>query len=372
MPLSRRRLVLGAVLIISLIGAATMLRLALEWRQALADIDSMIVTPAAIPLPTAAPLAEQADLTPSSASSDLPAAPEPIVPQPVPAGGTADSSAEPMLSRESVNILLLGTDARPEDDGPTRTDAIVLVRIARDGGRVSMLSIPRDLWVTYSTGGQGRINAAYAVGENKFGPGGGAALAKSTVSKLLGVPVDHFVLINFQGFQTLIDQLGGIKVDVPEEIYDPAYPTTDYGTIEVRFRAGLQYMDGERALIYARTRHADSDFGRNQRQQLVLMSIFNRIRERDLLQQLTSLDDYTGALRGYVKTDMGRSTMLEIASFARHVSPDSVLRYAIDSKVIVNLKQPAGATFAVEPTALVRIVNQFTGEAVSTAGGQGE
>jgi LCP family protein required for cell wall assembly len=365
MPSFRKRLVLGAVLAISLIVAATMLRLALEWRQALADIDSMIVTPAAIDLsgdPPAPPADTQA---PPSAEQGQPAQPQASAP--LPAAGPAGDDA-PGLSQETLNVLLLGTDARPTDTEPTRTDALVLVRIERDTGRVSMLSIPRDLWVDYAGGGEGRINAAYTVGEKRYGPGGGPAVAMSTVGRLVGVDVDHFVLINFQGFETLIDRLGGITVDAPEAIYDPAYPTDNYQTIEVRFRKGPQTLDGERALIYARTRHADSDFGRNQRQQLVLMSIFNRIRERGLLQQLTSLDDYTGALRDYVKTDITTSEMLEIAGFARNVRADDVLRYAIDSSVIVDLRDPA--TFAAEPKALRRIVSQFTGEALSTAGGE--
>lgn len=366
MPPLRRRLALGAVLAVSLILAATMLRLALEWRQALADLDSMIVTPAAIDLPTELPLATDpvvpADGTPAT---EAPVSAPPTVPQPV---ASSPPDEAPGLSTETLSVLLLGTDARAEDTEPTRTDAIVLVRIARDTGRVSMLSIPRDLWVPYAGGGEGRINAAYAIGEKRYGPGGGAVVAKATVARLVGVDVDNFVLINFQGFETLIDQLGGITVDVPEALYDPAYPTADYQTIEVRFRAGPQHMDGERALIYARTRHADSDFGRNQRQQLVLMAIFDRIRERGLLQQLTSLDDYTGALRGYVQTDLSRSRMLEVAGFARGVSPDDVLRYAIDSSAIVELRDPA--TFAAEPRALRRLVSQFTGSAISTAGGE--
>lgn len=145
MPLLLRRLVYSALLLISLIVAATMLRLALEWRQALADIDSMIVTPAAIALPdTPASLLEdqaspqqtgtgnsgQIDPGPSQA-----AAPESAVP-------AEESLPPPQLSQETLNILLLGTDARPGDTNPPRTDALVLVRIERDSGRVSMLSIP--------------------------------------------------------------------------------------------------------------------------------------------------------------------------------------------------------------------------------------
>lgn len=371
MPLLPRRLVFSALLLISLIVAATMLRLALEWRQALADIDSMIVTPAAIALPDTPVNPLEAQTSPRDAAvgdSRQRASGPAQTPLSGSAASTEASDNVPQLSQETLNILLLGADARPDDTAPPRTDALVLVRIERDSGRVSMLSIPRDLWVTYPTGGEGRINAAYARGEARFGPGGGASLVKATVSRLLDVRVDNFVLINFQGFETLIDQLGGITVDVPEAIYDPAYPTDDYRTIEVRFRPGRQVFDGKRALIYARTRHADSDFGRNQRQQLVLMAIFERIRERGLLQQLTSLDDYTRALRGYVTTDLSRSQMLEIANFARNIDGDNILRYAIDSRTVVDLREPA--TFAAEPVALRRLVGQFTGQAVSTAGGR--
>ncbi len=362
MPFSRRHLVRGALLAISLIMTATMLRLAFEWGQAVANINAMIVTPAAISLPTSE------SLQPPISSDGYTSAPEPPAAA-APAAAPVEPAVEPPpLSAPTLNILLMGTDARPEDSEPTRTDSLILVRIERDSGRVSMLSMPRDLWVSYPGIGEGRINAAYTVGEKRFGPGGGAALAKSTVTELLGIRVDNFVLINFQGFRTLIDVLDGIKIDVPQALYDPQYPTEDYGTMEVRFAAGSQLMDGERSLIYARTRHADSDFGRIQRQQLVLMAIFNRIRERGLLQQLTSFDDYTGAMRDYVKTDLSRSRMLELAGFARGISPDNVLRYAIDAEVIVDLRDPA--TFGAEPTALKRIVHQFTGQAISSAGGQ--
>jgi LCP family protein required for cell wall assembly len=370
---SPRRILNGAMLIISLIAVAMLLRIGFEWRQAIADIDAMIVTPATLPTeptvisvtPTPQPAAVEEIFGPPPATSVV----QPTVflaTNPAPA---ATATAEALqLSRSELNILLLGTDARPDESGPTRTDAIVLVHIARDTGRVSMLSIPRDLWVSYPTGGEGRINAAYAIGEHRFGPGGGAALAKSTVSKLLGIPVDYFILINFEGFKKIIDIIGGIEIDVPRPIYDPAYPTDDYRTIEVSFASGRQWMDSERALIYARTRHADSDFGRNQRQQQVLMAIFQRVRDRGLLQQLTSVDDYTGALRGYVITDLNYRMMLELASFARTIDTEQILRYAIDSSSIVELD--GGATFSVRPQALRRIVAQFTGEAVSTAGGE--
>ncbi|RRR75883.1 MAG: LytR family transcriptional regulator [Candidatus Viridilinea halotolerans] len=361
MPLPYRRLFVGAFIGVSLLLFISIMRLGYEWRQALVDIDAMIVTPAVLDLPTEHPDLVFQGPPIRDASVPLPTA------QPQSLNTPSVDITPPPLSQPILNILLLGTDARLGDVEPTRTDALVLVRIDRDRGQVSMLSIPRDLWVNYPTGGAGRVNAAYPLGETRFGPGGGAALAKSTIGRLLGIEVDYFMLINFQGFETLIDELGGIRVDVPSEIYDPAYPTEDYGTIEVRFAPGSQMLDAERALIYVRTRHADSDFGRNQRQQQVLMAIFDRIRERGLLTQLTSLDNYTRSMRGYVQTDLSRNHMLELAGFARNFNGENILRYAIDSRSIVDLPEPA--TFGVESQALNRIMRQFTGETISASAG---
>jgi LCP family protein required for cell wall assembly len=365
MPFFRRRLILGFLLVTGVLVLTTVVRLGWEWSQALADIDEMIVTPVVLDEPTAAPGQTSED----SSSAQAPSEAAPSADNATQSGFSAPTP-EPTYdgSTAPLTILLLGTDARPGDTA-LRTDALVLVRLNRVDGSVSMLSLPRDLWVTYPNNyGKGRINAAYALGESEIGPGGGAAMAKATVGKLLGLRVDHFVMINFKGFETLIDGLDGIRINVPEPIYDPAYPTDNYGTVEVRFPRGLQTMSGERALIYARTRHADSDFGRNQRQQQVLVAIFDRIRERGLLQQLTSLDEYTGALRGYVQTDIDKNRMLEVANWARTINIDDVERYAIDASVIVELRDPA--TFAVEPKELKKLVGQFTGEAISKAGGE--
>jgi anionic cell wall polymer biosynthesis LytR-Cps2A-Psr (LCP) family protein len=181
------------------------------------------------------------------------------------------------------------------------------------------------------------------------------------VSGLVGVPVQHFLLVDFEGFKKVIDTIGGITIDVPKPIDDPSYPTDDYRTIAVHFDPGSQHLDGEQALIYARTRHADSDFGRNQRQQQVLMAIFQSVRDQGLLSQLTNLDDYTGALRDYVRTDISRSDMLRLARMAGGFKSDSIQRYAIGPDMVVGLEQPA--TFAADPKALRQVVAEMTGDA---------
>jgi len=263
----RRRLIVIVLLATLVVAAIPTIWIGAKWQRALTNVNKMIVTP--VSLPTATPQPQVAEEAPVAIPDG---APEPI-PTAVPEPGGA------------MNILLVGTDARPGEE-VSRTDTIVLAHIDPQTNRVSMLSFPRDLWVNIPGHGKNKINAAYPIGERQIGSGYGPALLKETVGELVGLPIDHFVLINFDGFKTLIDKIAGIYVDVPKALDDPAYPTDDYRTIKIHFDAGRQLLDGDRALIYARTRHADSDFGRNQRQQQVLMAIFDRVREQGLLSQL--------------------------------------------------------------------------------------
>jgi len=236
--------------------------------------------------------------------------------------------------------------------------------------RVSMLSLPRDLLVNVPGYGKNKINAAYPIGERKIGPGYGPALLKETVGELVGLPIDHFVLINFDGFKTLIDKIDGIYVDVPKALNDAAYPTDDYRTIKVHFDAGRQLLDGDRALIYARTRHADSDFGRNQRQQQVLMAIFDRVREQGLLSQLTNIDQYTESMSDYIRTDLSRSDMLSLASMASRLNTESIQRYAIDPSMVVERHQPAYVLVLRDKKGLKQLVSQMLDPAVASVGGE--
>jgi len=265
----------------------------------------------------------------------------------------------------------MGTDARIGED-ISRTDAMILVHLDGRSNRVSMLSFPRDLWVSLPGYGKNKINAAYPTGEKQIGVGYGPALAKETVGNLTGLPVQRFVLINFDGFKTLIDKLGGIYIDVPKAIDDPKYPTDDFRTIKVHFDAGRQLMDGDTALIYSRTRHADSDFGRNQRQQQVLMAIFDRIREQGLLTQLTSLDTYTEVLRDYVRTDLSRSEMLQLASVGPRLRAEDIKRYAISPKMVAEELRPSYRLLLTDPKGLKQLVRTMLGDTVASAGGDAE
>jgi LCP family protein required for cell wall assembly len=151
-----------------------------------------------------------------------------------------------------------------------------------------MVSIPRDGFVVIPGHGNERVNAAYTFGELDQ-RGAGPALAKQTVSQLFSLPVDRYVLVDIHSTEQLIDKIGGVWIDSPMHLVDDDYPTDDYGTMTVDIPAGRQLMDGQTAVEYARTRHPDSDYGRQTRQQQVLLSIRDRVLQPDVLPKLPSL-----------------------------------------------------------------------------------
>jgi LCP family protein required for cell wall assembly len=164
--------------------------------------------------------------------------------------------------------------------------------------------------------------------------GGGMALVRATVSKLLDVPIDYAVRVDFNGFIGLIDAIGGIDLDVPTALYDGAYPTMDYGYMEVAFDAGLQHMDGQRALQYARIRHMDSDFERSRRQQEIILAAARKLRDQNPLELLDTLAAATSSLRGYIQTDLPEERMVGLAWALRDLAPNMVQRYQIDENII--------------------------------------
>ena len=356
MAFLRRRVTLSIVLVLVAVLAIPAVWLGNKWNRTLSNVDKMIVPTVALPSATPGAPELGAEL-PDAKVDSAAAATDAALPTPIPELDGAK------------NILLVGTDARPGEK-ISRTDTLVLVRLDPRSNRVSMLSFPRDLYVRIPGYGKNKINAAYPIGEEKIGSGYGPALLKKTVGDLVGLPIDHFVMINFEGFKAVIDRIGGISIDVPKAIDDPAYPTDDYRTMKVHFDAGTQQMDGDRALIYARTRHSDSDFGRNQRQQQVLMAIFSRIRSQGLLSQLTSLDDYTSVLSDYIRTDISRGEMLSLASMGAQLQAESIQRFAIDSTMVVAERQPAYVLVLKDQKSLRRLVNEMVDPTVASAGGE--
>ncbi len=240
-------------------------------------------------------------------------------------------------TQEPINILLLGIDQRPGEHGYYRTDTMILLHINPKTGDVGMISFPRDLWVKVPGFWETRINSAHVIGDAKNYPGGGPALAKKTVENLIGQPVDYYVRINFEGFRKLLEEIGCIDIHVPKLIDDPTFPDDNYGYDPLYLEPGHYCMDADLALKYARTRHVDSDFGRMQRQQQVIMAIKDKVLSTGELPHLVSRAPVLlNILSDSIQTDMPISKMISLANMARKMKLDHIRRLIID----VNMVEP--------------------------------
>ncbi len=282
--------------------------------------------------------------------------------------------ASPLVG--AMNLLIVGVDERPgHPEEGVRSDTLILVHLDGPGRWASMLSIPRDSRVSLPDVGETKINVAYGQGyagaEALYGPGatpqqGGMALAAQTVERMLGLTehgqhVDAVAQINFDGFAKVIDTLGGITIDVLQPIVDDAYPTSDFGTMRVEFQPGVQQMDGARALIYARTRHADSDFGRAERQQQVLRAIAARIKERGPVGQLLLAPRLLGGLDGAVTTTLPIArpdVLLGLAWLGSGLRPDEIGQFRLSPETAPNYREE-GADLVWEPNDVRAVVDAF-------------
>lgn len=258
-----------------------------------------------------------------------------------------DSPAETLpawTGATRVTVLLLGLDAREGDPDPPRTDTIILASLDSEERRAVLVSIPRDLWVAIPGYGYERINAAWPLGEaaRQRSPSmTGATLLRRTIEANFGIPVDYFVAVDFQGFISAIDALGGVLVDVERPLKDNEYPSFQYPHYErIYIPAGLQLMNGATALRYVRSRHQDSDFGRQRRQQQVLLAARERLLR---LSSLPRLPQLLRVLHATVRTDIPLVDMLALARLALEVTPDRVATRVIDESFTTRWITPSGA-----------------------------
>jgi LCP family protein required for cell wall assembly len=185
-------------------------------------------------------------------------------------------------------VLLFGLDLRPDEQAAGlagHTDTIAVLALAPPGG-ATLVSFPRDLWVDIPGYGEQRLNVAYPLGAQGGDPADGAALLGRTLASEFGLAPERWARVDFRGFADLVDALGGVDVVVPRTLVDDHYPTEDYGTRRLVIPAGPQRFDGDAALAYVRTRAPDSDFGRIERQQQVLLALRARALTPDGLPRL--------------------------------------------------------------------------------------
>ena len=223
-----------------------------------------------------------------------------------------------------VSLLVMGLDYRDWEngEGAPRTDTMILLSLDPPSRTAGMLSIPRDLWVNIPGYEPAKINQAYRDGELFDADGGGPGLAMQTVEELLGMEIDYYAVVDFYAFEQFIDELGGVKVDVPEEIV--VDPLGDNNTKTLQ--PGVQTLPGYLALAYARARNTiGSDFDRAARQQQVIMGIRDRILSKEML---TTLIERAPALyktlSAGVRTNLTLLQVVRLAWLAPQIPQESI------------------------------------------------
>jgi LCP family protein required for cell wall assembly len=221
----------------------------------------------------------------------------------------------------AFTVLLLGSDDDSKfNPDHVLTQSMILVRVVPSTKEVTMLSIPRDLYVHLSTGGYAKIDGAYSYG------GPGAAIA--TVEQDFGVHVDDYIWVGLLGLVKLIDAIGGIDVVTSNPVLDDYYPADIYSSWPYDFErvavlAGPQHLDGVHAMQYVRSRHGDlqSDFGRSRRQQQVLLAI----RQKSKQMSAADLPSMAGAIGGELKTSIGLDKVASLLPLAASFdNPDQI------------------------------------------------
>lgn len=258
------------------------------------------------------------------------------------------------LPRDSVNVLLLGTDARPGEK-LGRTDTIIVASINPNANYVTMLSIPRDLYVFIPGLDRfDRINTVDIWGSrNKIGKP--VELLAETIRYNLGIPIHYYARINFSGVREMIDQVGGVDVLAHCPLYDvfPDLPpgendiitdtvqlaTVPTGTIDIPV-PGLYNLDGQHALWFARSRYSTNDFDRSRRQQAVLRGLWNKIKAQGLVGQLPTLwNDVTKI----VDTNLNVNDVAYLATFGLQLDDSRIKQRSIDRAALENFTTATGA-----------------------------
>ena len=248
-------------------------------------------------------------------------------------------------SENRTNILILGK-AGEGHDAADLTDTIIFASISHANPTLSLISLPRDIWIPEL---RAKLNSTYYWGNQKK-EDGGVILTKSTVESIVGQPVHYGLVIDFSGFMKIIDVLGGVEVEVEREFVDDKYPIAGKendecdGDLEykcryktVRFEEGKKVMDGETALIFARSRNAEGDEGtdlaRETRQQKILEAIQAKTLSSEVLLSPKKILAVWGVVRESVETDIDTSAGAILArrlfqtrsQIESHILPEDLL-----------------------------------------------
>lgn len=241
---------------------------------------------------------------------------------------SADNVVEDGLltAKDKSTIMIMGVDERADDVG--RSDTLMVATIDPKKDQAALMSIPRDTRVKIKGHGWDKINAAYAYGSAKGGTEGGEKFAQRTVEDFLGVNMDHYVVINIQAFQKIIDAIGGIDIDVEKRMYYED-PWDDDGGLIIDLKPGMQHMDGKTAVTYVRYRDEEGDIGRIKRQQKFMKACMDKVTSPTIIPKLPSV---IKEVMSSVKTDLSFRQMLEFAGTLKEAQKNGLKTEMVPGK----------------------------------------
>ncbi len=243
-----------------------------------------------------------------------------------------------------INILLLGIAGDPTHPGANLSDTVMLASVNTKTNQIALLSIPRDLMVKVG-GSYVKLNAVHAYAEQKQ-TGSGPEATMDMVGTITGIRPDYYVRFDFAGFTQTIDDLGGVDVPVPSSYYDPLF--------KIQFNAGVDHMDGARALFYARSRHAipsseATDFRRTARQQQVILAARDKFLSTGGAVNPEVVNKILTNLGNHLKTNLELGDMLHLYNLVKDIPKDSIFNNVVDeinTKLVKGDQVPMGGVLA--------------------------
>lgn len=223
-----------------------------------------------------------------------------------------------LIAKDKSTIMIMGVDERDDDVG--RSDTLMIAAIDPKLQQASLLSIPRDTRVKIKGHSFDKINAAYAYG--------GHTLTQNTVESFLGVPMDHYVIINIKAFQRIIDAIDGIDIDVEKRMYYED-PWDDDGGLLIDLQPGMQHMNGKTAITYVRYRDEEGDIGRIQRQQKFMKALMDKMTSPAVIPKIPAI---ISEISKSVKTDLSIRQMIEFAGALREAQKNGLKTEMVPGK----------------------------------------
>ncbi|PIR03852.1 MAG: hypothetical protein COV59_04260 [Candidatus Magasanikbacteria bacterium CG11_big_fil_rev_8_21_14_0_20_39_34] len=288
-------------------------------------------------------------LMPASNPGDTPESYDPITLEPVEPQGFFQRLKHLVFNKEAklagekkdrINILLLGMGGLGHD-GPYLTDTLMVASIKPSTNEVALISIPRDLAVNIPGYGIRKINNVNAFGETKkknFGP----AFVSDVFKKTFDLDIHYYLRVDFKAFTQIIDDIGGVKVDVEKSFVDQQYPAPNDAYQVIKFDKGIQTMDGDTALKFARSRHGNngegSDFARARRQQKVLLAVKEKLISFKTLINPIRINNILNTLQENISTNMSFSDIIGFLKMSKDFDSNNISTLVLDNGVNGYLK----------------------------------